>query len=87
MNNNYNPLPQMQVPAKKLSLPVRILLMITGVFSLAIGIIGIAIPVLPTTPFLILSAAAFLRSNNRLYAWLFTNKIVIVKPAVTPSRA
>lgn len=60
---------------KKLPLLIRILLIVLGSLSLALGIIGILLPVLPTTPFLIVSAALFIRSSDRLYNWLFANKV------------
>jgi uncharacterized membrane protein YbaN (DUF454 family) len=48
----------------------RKLLFIAGIVSLSLGILGIVIPLLPTTPFLLLAAACFLRSSRRLYDWL-----------------
>ncbi len=41
-----------------------------GSISLILGLIGIALPVLPTTPFLLLSAALYLKGSQRLYDWL-----------------
>ena len=41
--------------------------------SLGLGILGIFLPVLPTTPLLLLSAALFLRSNRKLYDWLLNH--------------
>jgi len=45
-----------------------------GTFFLCLGIIGIAIPLLPTTPFLLLAAACYLRGSARMYRWMLTNK-------------
>ena len=40
-----------------------------GTFSLGIGIIGIVVPLLPTTPFLLLSAACYAKGSERMYQW------------------
>lgn len=45
-----------------------------GLVSLFLGILGIIIPLLPTTPFLLLSATLFMKSSTRLYCWLMNNK-------------
>jgi uncharacterized membrane protein YbaN (DUF454 family) len=50
------------------------LLVPIGVTSLGIGIVGIFVPLLPTTPFLLLAAACFFRSSERLYKWLMTHR-------------
>ena len=47
---------------------------IFGSFSLVLGIIGIFLPILPTTPFLLLSAALYVRSSQRAYLWLINHK-------------
>lgn len=51
------------------------LLIIAGTLSTAIGIIGIIVPILPTTPFLLLAAACYLRSSERFYRWLLNNRL------------
>ena len=53
----------------------RRLLIGAGTLSTGIGIIGIFIPILPTTPFLLLAAACYMRSSERFYQWLVSNRI------------
>ncbi len=52
----------------------RPLLIIAGTLLVGLGIIGILMPVLPTTPFLLLAAACYARSSQRFYYWLLNNK-------------
>jgi len=54
---------------------IRALLVITGFISLILGIIGIILPVLPTTPFIILAAACFARSSQKFYDWLYGSRL------------
>jgi uncharacterized protein len=49
---------------------IRIGYSVTGLASLLLGIIGAAVPLLPTVPFIILAAFCFARSNPRWEAWL-----------------
>jgi uncharacterized membrane protein YbaN (DUF454 family) len=53
----------------------RRLLIGAGTLSTGLGIIGIFVPILPTTPFLLLAAACYMRSSERFYRWLVSNRI------------
>jgi uncharacterized protein len=53
----------------------RGLLIAVGTVSLGFACLGIILPVLPTTPFLLLTAACYLRSSKRMHTWLLNNKI------------
>lgn len=65
----------MERPIKQPTNPfIKYLLAFLGLISLTLGIIGIFIPLLPTTPFLLLSAGLFMKSSRRLYNWLINNK-------------
>ena len=52
----------------------RYLLISTGTIFLGFGIIGIFLPILPTTPFLLLAASCYARSSKRFYDWFMNNR-------------
>ncbi len=53
---------------------VRTLLITIGLLSLIFGIIGLFLPVMPTVPFLLLSAYCFSRSSKTLHNWLINHR-------------
>lgn len=54
---------------------VRHVLIAAGSLFLAVGIVGVFLPVLPTTPFLLLAAACYARGSSRFYMWLMNNRL------------
>lgn len=54
----------------------RRLFVIAGTIALVIGLVGIILPVLPTTPFLLLAAICYMRGSQRLYDALLRNRFV-----------
>lgn len=68
-------------PDERSSLPLcegrlrRTLCFGLGSVFLVVGAVGVMVPVLPTTPFLILAAFFYARSSRRCYRWLMTNRV------------
>ena len=67
------------VPARTLpgihrSATVRLLFLIAGSLFVVLGAIGLFLPLLPTTPLLLLAAACYARGSRRFYDWLLTNR-------------
>ena len=56
------------------SVVVRTVLVACGTVAVVLGFIGIFLPVMPTTPFLLVAAACYARSSERFYRWLLTNR-------------
>ena len=55
---------------------VKVLLVALGIVSTALGLLGIVLPVLPTTPFVLLAGLLFSYSSERLSLWLERNKLL-----------
>ena len=53
----------------------KFLFIVIGTISLGLGCIGIILPILPTTPFLLLSVACYYKSSERMHSWLLNNKL------------
>ena len=53
----------------------RIAWILTGLVSLALGSLGVFLPLLPTTPFILVSAFAFAKSSDRLHQWLVDHDV------------
>lgn len=53
----------------------RIFFVVLGFISLGIGLIGVVLPVLPTTPFLLLTAFCFVRGSDKFNKWFKKTKI------------
>ena len=54
---------------------MRVFLVVIGAISFVLGVVGIFVPMLPTTPFLLLSAAAWVKASPQLYEWLLRHKV------------
>lgn len=58
-----------------LPLPVRLLLMAVALLCVALGLIGVVVPGMPTTVFILMAAWAAARSSPRLSGWLYAHRL------------
>jgi uncharacterized membrane protein YbaN (DUF454 family) len=54
---------------------VRLIWLLVGLAALGIGAVGVVMPLLPTTPFLLVAAFAFARSSERMNKWLREHQV------------
>ena len=66
----------------------RLTWLVVGLLALALAVLGIFLPLLPTTPLVLLAAFAFARSSERLHQWLLDHDLfeglqrIVVTPAL-----
>jgi len=63
-------------PSPSSSRTVRWLLWLAGTVSLALGLVGVVLPGLPTTPFVLLAAACYAKASPRLHGWLINHRFL-----------
>ncbi len=66
--------PEISIKIKTRQKIIRAFFFFAGTTSLVLGAVGIVLPVLPTTPFLLLALACYLRSSERMTHWMLNNK-------------
>ncbi|MHB8172609.1 MAG: YbaN family protein [Thermincolia bacterium] len=54
---------------------IKIIFIIAGSIFVALGIVGMILPLIPTTPFLLLGAACYARGSEKFYNWLLNHKL------------
>lgn len=54
---------------------IRVIWLVVGILALALGGLGVVLPLLPTTPFVLVAAFAFAKSSDTLHQWLLDHNI------------
>lgn len=55
--------------------PIKLLWLMIGIVSMVLGTIGVVLPVLPTTPFLLLASFCFAKGSDRFHKWFIGTKL------------
>lgn len=67
--------PAAPAPLKKRHLASRLLWVTLGLAAILLALLGVLLPLLPTTPFVLVAAFAFARSSDRLHRWLHNHAL------------